>query len=63
MALLFSAGTFVTVICSRFPALLVSSTNGVAESLHQNHASGYLKDPRGQVWQQAGREGMVLVSH
>lgn len=59
MASLFGAGTFVTVISSRFPAMLVSSTSGVAEGLHQNDASGYLEGPKrlglavgqaGKVW-------------
>lgn len=56
MALLFRAGTFVTVISRRFPATLVSSDNGVAEGLHQNSASGYLKRSK-KSGLAAGRQG------
>lgn len=60
MASLFSAGTFVTVIASRFPAMLVSSTSGVAEGLHQNDASGYLEGPK-RLGLTAGRQGRCGV--
>lgn len=60
MALLFRAGTFVTVTSSRFPAMLVSSENGVAQGLHQNDTSGYLKRPK-RLGLAAGRRGRCGV--
>lgn len=60
MALLFGAGTFVTVISSRFPAMLVFTTNGVAEGLHQNDTSGYLEGPK-RLGLAAGRQGRCGV--
>lgn len=60
MALLFGAGTFLTVISSRFPATLVSSTNGMAEGLHRNNASGYLEGPK-RSGLAAGRQGRCGV--
>lgn len=61
MASLFGAATFVTVIASRFPAMLVSSTSGVAEGLHQNDASGYLEGPK-RLGLAAGRQGRCGVA-
>jgi len=47
------AGAFFTVSSHRFPATLVSSTNGAAEGLHRNGAPGYLEGPKGRAQQQA----------
>lgn len=54
------AGTFVTVISSRFAATLVSSANGVAEGLHWNDPGGYLEGPK-RLDLAAGRQGRCGV--